>query len=275
MSLIIKRIEKFSLRDQSARKKFLDVKPNLAYILRQLLARCKNITSRLRINPNNSIREGLFMIRNNLKEYISRSQRDKIKPIAMIVGSLAIIGMLAGYIYWSARSNTGKDNISAKVDTTNPVKTNNPEIKADSRESKAEVKTSDSNTQTHAQDIKGLEEEIARLRKQNEELSLKVKNLEKQLRDTVTAANRTTPNKPETTEDKKPETTKSSEEKKLAKSVDKPRGKENKISYTVKKGDTLWSIADKYGVSVNAIKEWNNLRDEKLAIGEEITVIKP
>lgn len=215
------------------------------------------------------------MIRNNLKEYISRSQRDKIKPIAMIVGSLAIIGMLAGYIYWSARSNTGKDNISAKVDTTNPVKTNNPEIKADSRESKAEVKTSDSNTQTHAQDIKGLEEEIARLRKQNEELSLKVKNLEKQLRDTVTAANRTTPNKPETTEDKKPETTKSSEEKKLAKSVDKPRGKENKISYTVKKGDTLWSIADKYGVSVNAIKEWNNLRDEKLAIGEEITVIKP
>jgi LysM repeat protein len=215
------------------------------------------------------------MIRNNLKEYISRSQRDKMKPIAMIVGSLVIIGILAGSMYWAARSDSKKDSVSAKVETTNPVKTNNPEIKTESRESKAEVKTSDANTQTHAQEIKSLEDEIARLRKQNEELSLKVKNLEKQLRDTATAANRTTATKPEAVEEKKPETIKSSEEKKLAKSVDKPRGKENKISYTVKKGDTLWSIADKYGVSVSAIKEWNNLRDEKLAIGEEITVIKP
>lgn len=187
----------------------------------------------------------------------------------MIVGSIAIISILAGYMYWAARSDTKIDNAGTKVDTTNPIKAHNPEIKTDGKESKAEIKTQDSNIQANAQNIKSLEDEVARLRKQNEELSLKIKSLEKQLRDNAASINRAVATKPEAVEDKKPE------EKKLAKSMDKPRGKENKISYTVKKGDTLWSIADKYGVSVNAIKEWNNLRDEKLAIGEEITVIKP
>ena len=38
--------------------------------------------------------------------------------------------------------------------------------------------------------------------------------------------------------------------------------------YRVKSGDTLWSIARKYGVTVNQIKEVNNLKDNTLSIGD-------
>ena len=38
--------------------------------------------------------------------------------------------------------------------------------------------------------------------------------------------------------------------------------------YEVKSGNTLWSIARKYGLTVNQIKEVNNLKDNTLSIGE-------
>ncbi len=39
-----------------------------------------------------------------------------------------------------------------------------------------------------------------------------------------------------------------------------PKKKEGKeIIYVVKEGDTLWSIAKKYNVTISEIKSWNNL----------------
>ena len=41
----------------------------------------------------------------------------------------------------------------------------------------------------------------------------------------------------------------------------------NEIYYQVKKGDTLWSIARQFGVTVNQIKEVNNLNNNTISIG--------
>jgi len=42
--------------------------------------------------------------------------------------------------------------------------------------------------------------------------------------------------------------------------------------YIVKKGDTLYSIANKYNVSVNDIKSLNNLTSNSLQIGDKIKI---
>lgn len=42
--------------------------------------------------------------------------------------------------------------------------------------------------------------------------------------------------------------------------------------YTVKKGDTLYSIANKYGLSVNELKDYNNLNNNSLSIGQKLIV---
>ena len=49
---------------------------------------------------------------------------------------------------------------------------------------------------------------------------------------------------------------------------------ENKsLYYTVKKGDTLWDIAQQYkGVSVDDIKKWNNLGNSKLQVGQKLKI---
>lgn len=44
--------------------------------------------------------------------------------------------------------------------------------------------------------------------------------------------------------------------------------------YTVKKGDTLAKIADKYDVSISDIKKWNKLTDDNIMIGQKIIVKK-
>ncbi len=44
------------------------------------------------------------------------------------------------------------------------------------------------------------------------------------------------------------------------------------ISYTVKKGDTLHSIASNFGVSIANLKAWNNLRSTKIQVGQEIVI---
>lgn len=43
--------------------------------------------------------------------------------------------------------------------------------------------------------------------------------------------------------------------------------------YVVKKGDTLWSIAKKYNLTVNEIKELNNLSSNLLNVGQSLKVI--
>ena len=44
------------------------------------------------------------------------------------------------------------------------------------------------------------------------------------------------------------------------------------ITYTVKRGDSLYSIAKNYGVTVNAIKSINNLTSNLLSIGQQLLI---
>lgn len=44
------------------------------------------------------------------------------------------------------------------------------------------------------------------------------------------------------------------------------------IVYTVKKGDSLYSIAKKYNTTVNDIKTYNNLKSDLLSIGDRIII---
>ena len=43
--------------------------------------------------------------------------------------------------------------------------------------------------------------------------------------------------------------------------------------YTVEKGDSLWSIATKYGLTVNELKELNNLSGNLLSVGQTLKVV--
>src|SRR5690606_19235297 len=47
---------------------------------------------------------------------------------------------------------------------------------------------------------------------------------------------------------------------------------ENEIRYKVKSGDFLGKIAEKYGVGVSQIKNWNGLRNNNLRIGQRLTI---
>lgn len=46
----------------------------------------------------------------------------------------------------------------------------------------------------------------------------------------------------------------------------------DRIVHTVKKGETLASIAKKYHVSVQNLKKWNNLKKDALKVGQKLTV---
>lgn len=48
--------------------------------------------------------------------------------------------------------------------------------------------------------------------------------------------------------------------------------KDNTIIYTVVKGDNLYQIANKYNVSVNEIRELNNLATDLLSIGQKLLI---
>ncbi len=49
----------------------------------------------------------------------------------------------------------------------------------------------------------------------------------------------------------------------------------NILSYTVERGDTLWALSEKYGVSVKELREINNLNNETLQIGQELAITLP
>ena len=46
----------------------------------------------------------------------------------------------------------------------------------------------------------------------------------------------------------------------------------NNITYTVKAGDSLYSIAQKYGTTVDEIKKANNLTSNLLSIGQQLKI---
>ena len=47
---------------------------------------------------------------------------------------------------------------------------------------------------------------------------------------------------------------------------------ETKITYTVKKGDVLSKIAESHGVKLAKIKEWNNLKNDNIKVGQKLTI---
>ena len=49
---------------------------------------------------------------------------------------------------------------------------------------------------------------------------------------------------------------------------------QQRIAYKVKSGDYLGKIASKYGVTVNQIKSWNNLRSNSIQIGQTLYIYK-
>ncbi len=46
----------------------------------------------------------------------------------------------------------------------------------------------------------------------------------------------------------------------------------NYITYTVKSGDTLYAIANRYNVSIDEIKSFNNLTSNILSIGQILRI---
>ena len=50
------------------------------------------------------------------------------------------------------------------------------------------------------------------------------------------------------------------------------KAEDTNISYIVKKGDSLWSIANQNGTTVDALKQYNNLTSDSLSIGQVIEI---
>ena len=46
----------------------------------------------------------------------------------------------------------------------------------------------------------------------------------------------------------------------------------NLKEYTVKSGDSLWKISNKYNTTVNKIKNINNLSSDKLSVGQKLLI---
>jgi membrane-bound lytic murein transglycosylase D len=53
---------------------------------------------------------------------------------------------------------------------------------------------------------------------------------------------------------------------------DTPSNRTSKIRYTIRKGDSLWRIADKFNVSVTDLKRWNSINNRHLKPGQKLTL---
>ena len=58
------------------------------------------------------------------------------------------------------------------------------------------------------------------------------------------------------------------------KSAGKGTSGQQRIAYKVKSGDFLGKIASKYGVTINQLKSWNNLRSNSIQIGQTLYIYK-
>ena len=56
--------------------------------------------------------------------------------------------------------------------------------------------------------------------------------------------------------------------------INKTQFEFDEITYTVIKGDTLYSISKRYNTSVEAIKSVNKLSSNKLEIGQKLKIVK-
>lgn len=57
-----------------------------------------------------------------------------------------------------------------------------------------------------------------------------------------------------------------------AKPQPKPQPKQAKVYHTVKKGETLFKISQKYGVTIQQIKKNNNLKSDNIAVGQKLLI---
>ncbi|MCB2193901.1 MAG: LysM peptidoglycan-binding domain-containing protein [Deltaproteobacteria bacterium] len=65
------------------------------------------------------------------------------------------------------------------------------------------------------------------------------------------------------------------EEKAKAKAEEKSEeAQPQKQVYTVRRGDTLFTIAQRYKVSMRNLKKWNNLRSNMVMIGQKLVIYK-
>lgn len=54
------------------------------------------------------------------------------------------------------------------------------------------------------------------------------------------------------------------------------RYSQDRITHTVSKGETLFAISKKYGVTVNDLKSWNNIGSQNIiSIGQKLVILKP
>lgn len=54
-------------------------------------------------------------------------------------------------------------------------------------------------------------------------------------------------------------------------SASAPSG-QKKITYTVKKGDVLGKIAEAHGVGLSKLRQWNNLKNDKIKVGQKLII---
>ncbi|MDX5479431.1 MAG: LysM peptidoglycan-binding domain-containing protein [Cyclobacteriaceae bacterium] len=53
-----------------------------------------------------------------------------------------------------------------------------------------------------------------------------------------------------------------------------PSSGQERITHVVQQGETLFRLSQRYSVSVEDIKKWNNLPDNTIKVGQRITIIK-